>query len=301
MNTEDERCLQAAKLRRIDAAFREGNLQALREAFDEPSAVPNGIMPISIGSCLVYAIYHSPIHFIRTLLEIGSDPNRSVDDGFPPLIAALSCTRDEPGAPRRTDVDEIVRLLLQFGVNPNERGINDYTPLHMAVAQRQGLAVQLLLDHGADPELRTRIDDCATPLEMAQAAGLESIAAILSRKGQPERRRLRSGLILLTDIPGEGDEIRRQHEYWVRLRIWLKTGEEVQLQTTQRDEALDTKIRINRGVLIQGLFYGVEGMRVGGTRRLEIAPTLAYGDQGVPDKIPPGAVLTSEITILEAC
>ena len=50
--------------------------------------------------------------------------------------------------------------------------------------------------------------------------------------------------------------------------------------------------------LVSGLFYGVDGMRVGGTRRLEIAPHLAYGDRGVPDVIPANAVLTAEITIL---
>jgi len=34
---------------------------------------------------------------------------------------------------------------------------------------------------------------------------------------------------------------------------------------------------------------------------LEIAPHLAYGDRGVPGVIPAAAVLTAEITILEAC
>jgi FKBP-type peptidyl-prolyl cis-trans isomerase len=42
-------------------------------------------------------------------------------------------------------------------------------------------------------------------------------------------------------------------------------------------------------------------MRIGGTRRLEIAPHLAYGDQGVPDVIPAGAMLIAEITILDSC
>src|ERR1041385_1356013 len=42
-----------------------------------------------------------PLHFIRTLLEIGAAPNSPSDNGFPPLIAALSCTRDMPGATRR--------------------------------------------------------------------------------------------------------------------------------------------------------------------------------------------------------
>jgi uncharacterized protein len=92
--------------------------------------------------------------------------------------AALRCTREVTGANGRTDVDDIIRLLLAFGArlllafgaDPNQRGINDYTPLHMAVAERNPVAVQTLLDGGANPELRTRIDECETPLEMAEAA-----------------------------------------------------------------------------------------------------------------------------------
>ena len=78
-------------------------------------------MPDAFGSCLVDAIDHSPPAFIRRLLELGADPNAPVDDGFPPLFAALSCGRDVPGETRRTDVDEVVRLLLSFGADPNQR------------------------------------------------------------------------------------------------------------------------------------------------------------------------------------
>jgi len=154
-------------------------LEALRAAVDDPAAVPNGRMHDAIGSCLVYAIYHSPLAFIRTLLEAGADPRVPADHGFPPLIAALVCGRSEPGATRRTDVDEIIRVLLASGADPNQRGINDYTALHMAVAERNALAVDLLLDGGADPDIRTRIDDCETPAEMARSAGLTDIAALL--------------------------------------------------------------------------------------------------------------------------
>lgn len=181
MASEEERCAEAKKFQRIDAAFRSGNLDALRAAVDDPGSIPNGPMPLTIGSCLVYAVYHSPLAFVRTLLDIGADPNAPADDGFPPLIAALSCAQDVPGASRRTDVADILRLLLSFGADPNQRGINDYTPLHMAVAVRDPMAVGLLLEGGANPGLRTRIDDCETPLEMATAAGLDAIAALLAR------------------------------------------------------------------------------------------------------------------------
>jgi hypothetical protein len=306
---EEARCAEARRFQRVDDAFHKGDLDALRAAVEDPSVVPNGPMPV-IGSCLVYAIYHSPFAFIRTLLEIGADPNAPVDDGFPPLIAALGCGRETPGATTRHDVDEIVRLLLTCGADPNQRGINDYTALHMAVAERQAFAVQLLLDHGADADLRTRIDECETPLDMARAAGLTDIAAVLERKGKPLRYRLRSGLTLLTDIPGGGEPVRRQHSYLVRLRLWLSRGEAVRWQQAwgrvgasrleDNGSTLVAELRIDRRSLISGLFYGVDGMRVGGTRRLEIAPHLAYGEHGVPGVIPANALLNAEVTILEA-
>src|SRR5512142_2067022 len=98
MPSEEERCAEAKQFGRIDDAFRKGDLEALRAAVDDPAAIPNGRMPVTIGNCLVYAIYHSPLPFIRRLLEIGADPNAPINDGFPPLIAALSCARDVPGA-----------------------------------------------------------------------------------------------------------------------------------------------------------------------------------------------------------
>ena len=176
MQSEDERCAEAARFRRIDAAFKAGDLDALRAAVDDPAAVPNGAMPLGVGRCLEYTIYHSPLDFIRTLLETGADPNPVDHAGFPPLIAALSCSNARPGAPGRVDVVEIVTLLLGAGADPNQRGINDYTPLHMAVAERNLAVIDRLLEAGADPSLRTRIDDYETPREMAEAAGLRAIA-----------------------------------------------------------------------------------------------------------------------------
>jgi uncharacterized protein len=298
MPSDDERCAAAERFRRIDDAFRRGDLGALREAVDDPEVIPNGRISDAIGHALVYAIYHSPLTFIRELLESGADPNQPVDDGFPPLIAALGTTRSVPGAAQRKDVDDLVRLLLSHAADPNQRG-----------AEGNLLAVQRLLDAGADPELRTRIDECETPLEMARAAGRADIAAMLERKGRPIRQRMRSGLILLVDVPGDGEPVQRQRRYRIRLRLWLNKGKAVRWPVvsgpmdTERLEddgkTLLTDVWINRGALVSGLFYGVGGMRVGGTRRLEIAPHLAYGERGVPGVIPAHAVITAEVTILE--
>jgi uncharacterized protein len=181
MTSEPERCAEAARFRRIDAAFHAGDLAALQASVDDPLAVPNGPMSLAVGPCLEYAIYHSPLAFIHELLRMGADPNPAYHSGFPPLVAALSCCRSHPGSQARADVREIVRLLLEFGADPNQRGINDYTALHMAVAERHPDAVEMLLNAGADPRKRTRIDDRETPIEMAQRAGLNDIVALFER------------------------------------------------------------------------------------------------------------------------
>jgi len=180
MKSDAERCKEWETFRKIDAAFRNGDLAALRDAVDDPASVPNGPMPLMIGSCLVYAIYHSPLPFIRTLLAIGADPNPAVDDGFPPLIAALSCSQPQPGSPGRSDTLDVIKLLLTFDADPNQRGINDYTPLHMAVGERHLPAIEVLVDAGADPRLRTRIDNYETPREMAESSGLVELAKLLA-------------------------------------------------------------------------------------------------------------------------
>jgi uncharacterized protein len=180
VKSDIERCAEYDQFKKIDAAFRNGDLAALRAAVDEPDSLPDGPMPPTIGNCLEYAIYHSPLPFIRTLLAIGVDPSPANHSGFPPLIAALSCGHSRPGSPGRSDVLDIIKLLLAFGADPNQRGLNDYTPLHMAVSERNLPAVKLLLEAGADPRLRTRIDEYETPRELAEKAALAEIAEVLS-------------------------------------------------------------------------------------------------------------------------
>ena len=168
------------RFKAIDAAFRAGDLDALRAAVEDPAMIPNGHMPIAIGPCLEYAIYHSPLAFIRTLIDMGADVNPQHHDGFPPLHAALACSHPHPASSGRRDVLELVALLLAAGADPNQRGLNDWTPLHAAVAYKNIDAIPVLVGAGADPRLRTRIDDCSTPREDAEAAKLPEYVRALA-------------------------------------------------------------------------------------------------------------------------
>src|SRR5262249_14660254 len=94
--SDEERCRDAAQYRRLHAAFLAGDVDALRRELGDPPGFPNVVAHRAMGLCLTYAIYHSPIAGVRRLLESGASPDRDDGDGFPPLIAALSCARSSP-------------------------------------------------------------------------------------------------------------------------------------------------------------------------------------------------------------
>jgi ankyrin repeat protein len=138
---------------------------------------------------LEYAIYWSPLAFIRTLLDLGANPNYEGHAGFPALMAALSS--------QRADKAELLKLLISSGAGLQARGNNDHTPLHYAASQDVAQAIEILLQHGADPGAHTTIDDCETPLELAVRFGKSAAArpAPLGRVGRVYNPRLGSLLL----------------------------------------------------------------------------------------------------------
>jgi hypothetical protein len=120
---------------------------------------------------------------------------------------------------------------------------------------------------------------------------------------------MKKGIKLLSENIGEGDEVRRQHVYKIKLKCWLNKGQAVTWKGSwgladravieDNGKTLISDVRLNRESLIDGLFYGIEGMKIGGTRKLRISPHLAYGEKGIPDTIPSNAVLIFEVTIVK--
>ena len=145
----------------IHEAYKQGDLEALRTLMGNPPDFPNCRGPRGVGDIILeYAIYHSPLSFVRTLLELGADPNYEDPAGFPSLIATISTDRP--------DKYELAELLLSRGANIQQRGVNDYTPLHFAAARNDAKLIELLLAYGADPSARTRIDEFATPAQESE-------------------------------------------------------------------------------------------------------------------------------------
>jgi FKBP-type peptidyl-prolyl isomerase-like protein len=119
---------------------------------------------------------------------------------------------------------------------------------------------------------------------------------------------VRPGVELLADIAGTGSPVERHALYDVRLQMWLSRGDPVRwiepwgvvdrARIEDEGTTLFTTLRVDRVSMFAGLFYGVAGMRVGGRRRLRVAPHLAFREAGVPGVIPPNALLTVEIEIV---
>jgi len=65
-----------------------------------------------------------------------------------------------------------------------------------------------------------------------------------------------------------------------------------------KNESKPFKFTIGKGEVIKGWDMGIEGMHVGGTRKLTIPATLAYGTEGAPPKIPKNATLQFEIKLI---
>ena len=168
---------------RLAKAYRAGDLAAVKAALGWPQSFPNVPQPMALGCGdwpLASAITSSPLRFVRRLLELGANPNYDAADGFPSLFAAIDAARP--------DTEALVAMLLRHGARVDQRGINDWTALHYAVARRNLAVVRRLLASGADPEARTRIDDRSTPLEDAMAAGFaEAVEAMRAKIDSPQR------------------------------------------------------------------------------------------------------------------
>lgn len=94
----------------------------------------------------------------------------------------------------------------------------------------------------------------------------------------------------ITDIlVGEGEEARAGHTVKADyVGVSFSTGEEFDASWNR---GAPLEFPLGAGRVIQGWDQGIQGMRVGGRRKLVIPPHLAYGDHSPSPAIKPGETL----------
>lgn len=95
---------------------------------------------------------------------------------------------------------------------------------------------------------------------------------------------------------GTGAEATTGRTVTVRYTGWLYSATAADNKGTQFDSGTLPFV-VGSGV-IQGFSMGVNGMRVGGLRRVVIPPNLGYGATGRPPAIPGNATLLFEIELV---
>lgn len=105
-----------------------------------------------------------------------------------------------------------------------------------------------------------------------------------------------SAELIIEDLTvGEGAEAQAGQYALVHYTGWLTDGTKFD-SSKDRDEPFE--FPLGRGRVIKGWDEGVQGMKVGGTRKLTIPPEMGYGAYGAGGVIPPNATLVFEVELL---
>ena len=104
-----------------------------------------------------------------------------------------------------------------------------------------------------------------------------------------------SGLVIEDTAAGEGAAAAAGQHVTVHYTGWLVDGTKFD-SSKDRDEPFEFALGARH--VIAGWDEGVQGMKVGGVRKLTIPPGLGYGARGAGGVIPPNATLVFEVDLI---
>ena len=108
-----------------------------------------------------------------------------------------------------------------------------------------------------------------------------------------------SGLQYEDTVVGSGAEATAGSTVSVHYTGWLYANDRAGAKfDSSKDRGDPFEFDLGAGMVIRGWDEGVQGMKVGGTRRLVIPPQLGYGARGAGGVIPPNATLLFEVDLL---
>lgn len=104
-----------------------------------------------------------------------------------------------------------------------------------------------------------------------------------------------SGLKYLDQVVGTGDVAVAGKTASVHYTGWLENGKKFDSSV---DRGQPFSFPLGAGRVIKGWDEGVQGMKVGGKRKLTIPSDLGYGSRGAGGVIPPNATLIFDVELL---
>ena len=122
-------------------------------------------------------------------------------------------------------------------------------------------------------------------------------ASALGGPMSAEKAQILASGLRVTDIEvGSGPEAVAGQTVVVHYRGTLENGKQFD---ASYDRGKPFTFPLGRGQVIKGWDEGVQGMKVGGKRKLVIPPELGYGTRGAGGVIPPNATLIFEVELLD--
>jgi ankyrin repeat protein len=149
--------------RRVMAELEAGTAERWEALATELPGFPDGVDDLLGRKWIMNALGSGSAASVQWMLRKGVALDFRDEEGYTPVHAAIER--------RAADRYELLEQLLQAGAPVNLKGINDWTPAHLAAARDDVEALRILIRHGADLSLKTDIDDYATPLEEARHLG----------------------------------------------------------------------------------------------------------------------------------
>ena len=104
-----------------------------------------------------------------------------------------------------------------------------------------------------------------------------------------------SGLTIDDIVVGNGAAAAAGQKVKVHYTGWLTNGTKFDSSKDRNDPFV---FPLGAGSVIKGWDVGVQGLKVGGKRKLTIPPALGYGARGAGGVIPPNATLIFEVELL---